>query len=1075
MRLNHCGLGTKGLRRLLLSTGALLAVAVAAISFAPRATQAPTSLAAAPSFAPSDANTLRASFARLPMIFEANQGQTDGHVKFLARGSGYGLFLTQKEAVLTLQHAAFENGSVVRRAAVLRMGLRNANLNAQVEGTQELPGKSNYLIGNNPAKWHQNVPQFGRVRYASVYPGVDLVYYGNQGRLEYDFEVAPGADPSQVALKLEGADGIHLDASGNLVLATSAGDVMLHAPRVYQKVGAEERPVEGRFDLRATNEVGFAIGAYDRNQALIIDPVLSYSTYLGGSGDEACSLINGTGIPTPGCPAVAVDGAANIYLAGSTSSPDFPGLNTGVADGSLTGVANVFVAKLNATGAAISFSTYLGGTGTDTTAGIAVDSGFNVLITGTTTSGDFPTVNAFQSTPLAAGTHAFVLKLDSGGSILLYSTYLSGTGTDSASGIALDSKGKPYVIGTTNSTDFPTTTAIVPGMTLGTNRFFVSKIDPILSGISSLPYSSYFGGGNPVGGQAVGGGIAVDASNNIYITGGTNYVHAGTDPTTDFPILNAFQACLDDPTNVTPCPTPATADDAFVAKINPAAATSGGAQLLYSTYIGGTADDIGYAVAVDSGGNSYVTGSTESNDVVIATPTTVFQSANGGGTDAFLAKINNPTTGSVTQTYFTYLGGSGDDTGLDVIIDSTLQAARITGWTKSADFPIVNPGSLPTTFGGNQDAFVARIDTTAVTPTAVGHFSAFLGGSGIDAGTSIVADPQAATYVAGETASPNFPTVAPFQGGPSGTSDVFVSKLIPTVGLTVTEKASPSPVGVGNNVTFTYTVTNTNDFITGVTFTDVLPTTGATFVSASGGSSACSTPAGGPITCTLAKLNANATATFTVVLTPTLGPAQLSDAGTITVVGTTFVAVPDPPAKATVNDFAVDVAPLTKTTPAGVPATYTITVTPTGTFPEAVNLSVTSGLPTGGTSLFPNSDSSIPNLNNGPASRELVINTTARVTTTAGLWQKNGPLYVLWLPISGLAFLGLGGAASRRRKLFASLLLGGFLTLLVFQTGCGSSKSTSTTTGTPAGKYNITVTGTSGKATRTKTFELVVQ
>ena len=256
-------------------------------------------------------------FGQLPLSFEPNQGQTDPQVKFLARGAGYGVFLTSDQAVLTLRRPD-------KNSSVVRMQLAGANPVAAATGSSPLPGKSNYFIGNDPAKWHRGVPQFARVRYQGVYPGVDLVYYGNQGRLEYDFEVAPGADPSQIALRFQGQESANLDAGGNLILASGGDEVQLKAPRIYQEFGAEQRPVAGRFVLRQDGKVGFELAAYDRSRTLVIDPVLTYSTYFGGSGDEACSTILGVASPPSGCPAIAIDPSSNIYIAGSTTSTDFP-------------------------------------------------------------------------------------------------------------------------------------------------------------------------------------------------------------------------------------------------------------------------------------------------------------------------------------------------------------------------------------------------------------------------------------------------------------------------------------------------------------------------------------------------------------------------------------------------------------------------------------------------------------------------------------------------------------------------------------------------------------------------------
>lgn len=1037
-----------------------------------------------------------ADFGQLPLRFEPNQGQTDSKVDFLARGAGYGLFLTPNHAVLSLR--SNQNTSVVR------MELAGGNPSAAVAGADQLPGKSNYLIGNNPAKWHRDIPQFARVRYQGVYPGVDLVYYGNQGQLEYDFEVAPGADPAQIALHFQGPEKTALDASGNLILASNGGEIQLKAPQVYQQSGAERLPVAAKFVVRQDGKIAFELGAYDRRRALVIDPVLTYSTYFGGSGAEACPgnvriLVGAISSPPSGCPALGIDASSNIYLAGSTTSTDFPLTpQTGTTpppaafQGTIAGTANVFVTKLNAAGSAILFSTYLGGDGADSTVGVAADSAFNVVVAGNTTSTNFPTTSAsaFQTAPTNANNHAFVSVLDPTGHSLVYSTYLSGNGEESARGLALDSRNKIYVIGATTSTNqpdathsFPATLGAIQVSSLGTSQFFVSKVDPALIGFPSLAYSTYFGGGNPLNGVTLGGGIAVDANSKVYITGGTNFLHTGSSAT-DFPILNAYEGCLDSPPPLTPptttpnCSTSVTAPDAFVAKLDPSAAA--GAQLLYSTYLGGTGNEVGYGVAVDTGLSVYVTGSTSSTDFVLPSGTTAFQGTNKGGIDAFLGKFGTPCTGTsctttaVPLTYFSYLGGTGTDVALGISVDS-LQGARLAGYTNSGDFPVPN-NPIDGALRGPVDGFASRIDTTASSSISLGHYGTYLGGSGSDFATSITSDTQGNSYIAGETGSADFPTASPIQGAIKGGSDAFVTKLGAILNLAVVETVSPNPIGVGNNVTFSYKITNNGDLTSGIIFTDVLPANGATFVSAASSPGQTSCPASsGIVTCTVGTLNGGAVATVTVILTPTVN-GSLSDGGRVTVFGTPVVVTPaPPPAVATVNDFAISVSPTILTEPAGTPASFTVTVTPTGNVPNTVTLSA-SGAPSGGQTTFPNG-SSFTNLSSGAQSRQLVVNTTARVTTPASLFPANRPFYAAIFPISGLAVLGagIGGKKSRRRRVLMGMLLACFFTLVVFQMGCGSSSSTTTTTGTPAGTYNLTVTATSGSATRTQQIVLVVQ
>jgi hypothetical protein len=406
-----------------------------------------------PAAALSDPGHIRAAFGRLPMSFEPNQGQSDSRVKFLARGNGYGLYLTSSEAVLALPPHSEGAGR-----PVVEMQFEGANQAADLAGTAPLRGRSNYFIGNDPSRWRRNVPQFSRVQYRDLYSGIDLDFYGKQGRLEYDFEVAPGADPNQIDLNFKGTKNLQVAANGDLVLSLDGGELRFEAPHVYQTTAGGTQTVDGSFVLRSDNRVAFQVGAYDRTRALVIDPVLTFSTYLGGSGAESCTAI--TAAPAgfvPHCPAIAVDSASRAYVAGATtSSGSFP-VPSGTPP-ALNGGADVFLVRFDSTGNALDYTTYVGGSGTEYPAGVGVDSGFNVYVAGTTNSGDFPTTTgAFQSSPSSGGTnHVFFSKFDSSGSVNLYSTYLFGTtGVDTASSLTVDALGRAYVFGITSSSDFP--------------------------------------------------------------------------------------------------------------------------------------------------------------------------------------------------------------------------------------------------------------------------------------------------------------------------------------------------------------------------------------------------------------------------------------------------------------------------------------------------------------------------------------------------------------------------------------------------------------------------------------------
>jgi len=1072
VRLNRRELGTSLWQgRFAAASLVLVAVAAALLFVGTRVAKVHTAISSEVTpigkpFTPPDHQTVLAKFGRLPLLFEPNRGQTDLEVKFVARGGGYGLFLTPREAVLSL-------GSSRTRSSVVRMKLSGANANPHVEGRELLPGKSNYYIGSDPSKWHVGVPQYARVRYSQVYRGIDLVYYGHQGQLEYDFEVAPGADPRQIELSFPGPQKLRLE-SGDLRIATDAGEVRLHAPQVYQQIAGSRQEVPARFTL-AGNRVGFELGNYDISRTLIIDPVLTYSTFLGGSGTEFL-------------PSIAVDTAPNIYLTGATTSTDFP-ISTSPFQSSLLGTSNVFVTKLDPTGTTLLYSTYFGGTGADTSAGIAADAAGNAYIAGTTTSADFPTKNSFQATPASPGNpHAFVSEL-SGTGTLVYSTYLSGNGTDTTKGMTLDNKGFVYVIGITNSTNFPL--APVAGTfqsTLqGANAFFISKLNPVTSGANSLVFSTYFGGGNPVTGSVSGGAIAVDnnaSGSNIYFTGGTTYLYTGQNPQTDFPIKNAFQSCLGDPasTSTTTCATNVTEPDAFVAKLNPG--TNTGAQLLYCTYLGGGHTDIGLGIGLDASGNAYVTGTTNSTDhPAVSGSITGFQGSLKGASDAFVAKVNNPATGtgstSVLLTYFSYLGGatatSGNATTIgNAIAVDNVQGARVIGTTNTTDLG-ATPNAVQSTIKGLQDAFVARLDTTTGGATSGSQFVTYLGGSGADTGTGIAIDNNSNTWVTGETQSADFPTVTPFQASLKGPQDVFAARLGPNLNFTVKAPSLGSnSVNAGNQVSYSYQITNNGDTTSNVLFIDNLSggsgSAPVTFVSASAAGGSCSTtPTDNKVLCNLGTINGGQTSSVTVNLTPT-GAGTIANSGTIQVGSYAKTGVATP---VTVNAFKLTALQSSATVVAGNPATYAIQITPQPQYTASISINCNAGLPGGGTSCKA-STTPVTLQGQSPSTITIVISTVARVTTSASSRPVRNFFLAAALPLLGFAFLGarLGG---RERRLWAGLAVLALATLLLLQPACGGHSSSSTTTGTPAGTYTVNVVATSGQFSQTTPITLVVQ
>ena len=1051
----------------------------------------------------------------LPMFFEPNQGQSNPQVKFLARGSGYGLFLTADEAVLQLQPSVPNprtvNDSVaVKPSALIRMRLEGANKSARVSGEVPLPGKSNYFIGKDASKWQHDIPQFARVQYQSVYPGVDLVYYGNQGQLEYDFRVAPGAEPNQIALSFTGATAhIASDDSGDLLLSTDNGGLRFHAPHVYQPAGAAsasgEKTVAGSFRQLAENEIGFTIGDYDRSRELVIDPLLSYSTYLGVGGE---SLVK-----------VAVDSAQNIYLAGSTTSAYFldqyptvnppPPLQT-----KLNGIQNIFIAVINPlpqTGfPELQYATYLGGDGTDSLAGIAVDLNRNIYVAGTTTSTNFPvstgtngTLTPFQTHPLNAGSHGFLSAIELGGSpgtptyTLAYSTYLSGDGSDNVTGLAIGNNScnptcNAYVTGVTTSTigisnGFPANASGYQKVSNspGNKQFFASEIATSLSGSQSMIYSTYFGGGN-FGSQdnAVGGGIAVDpaATNpNMYFTGTTNMLGVASGSMAAFPLFNAQQSCLNQPSTVNCVTQDATATDAFVAKINP---NQPGAFPLYSTYLGGSGDDSGNGISVDTSGNAYVVGATNSpNWVEVGGGYQTTYNGQNGASNGYLVRIGNNLSGTEYPiTYFTYLGGNGPDVAEDVRVDKS-SGAYIVGTTSSTSlFPVTINTLQPTYGGGASDAFFAFL-AIGTTGTNSGNYVSYLGGSGTDVGTGIAFDVDGSAYVAGSTQSADFPIPPPpappaLQANLIGAQDAFVSKIGAKSGLTLSvplTSPAPNPVPAGTQAVFTFNITNNGpDIANLVVFNatglpDSPEVTSAPHATVSSGTGSCGPLQGTTITCNISKLAVGATATVQVDLTPAspVLNSSITISGNVSANGGGVIATVQQPTL-NITDFMVNAVALTPTVNAGDTAQVQVTFCPTtqsGKF--GYNGTITPSATENPSMVLSPAASFNPTTvtlaGTSCGTTTLSLPTVARPVTSSSVGHRSNWLYALWLPVGGVSLLGLGVGAGRKRRWLIGALLCLMAGIILLQPGCGSaSSSTPVSTGTAAGTYTVTITGSAG-------------
>jgi hypothetical protein len=671
-------------------------------------------------------------YAQLPMLFERNDGQTNGEVRFLARGIGYSLFLSPAEAVFALQPPS-QRGDTGGRvpaagprspAAVLRMSMHGGNPAPRLEAQGLQASRSHYFRGNDPAQWRTDVEQFAKVFYRDVYPGIDLVYYGNQQQLEYDFVIEPGRDPQQIALNFDGVQSLRVNEAGELVLRTPLGEVVQYKPVVYQQVGAMRRPVEGQYRVLGERRVGFDVGSYDRSLTLVIDPVLAYNTYIGGSGDEHIS-------------AIAVDAAGNTYVTGSTASMDFPTSGTFMADGA---VEDVFVTKFNAHGNAVLYSTYLGGAGGEYGLGIGVEANGNVYVSGWTTSVDFPTSQPIQPR-IGGGKDGFVAQLDASGSGLVFSTYLGGALDDSVHGLALDESGAVYVAGSTQSSDFPIVNPfqLFPG---GAGDGFVTR----LHSTGALDYSSYLGGSN---GDSV-YGIAVDSTGAAYVTGMTTSL--------DFPVVDPIQSGKSGDV------------DAFLTRVDPS-----GGSLAYSTYYGGSGDDYSQDVALDEVGYVYFGGFTFPPDTGAPNDFPVHaahQLAPGGGMDGFLVGFDvsswEPWASVPKLVFSTYYGGSGADQIRELAAYEF--GVYTVGYTRSVDLPLLRPTQNAN--GGDVDVLIGNFVLTGEM-----YWSTYFGGAGADYGFAAAALGHRNLYLGGGTTDTAQPAKGRYSAGTGGANDAFLVRF----------------------------------------------------------------------------------------------------------------------------------------------------------------------------------------------------------------------------------------------------------------------------------------------------------
>jgi len=630
-----------------------------------------------------------------------------------------------------------------RQSTVLAVDLVGAAANPTIVGEQPLSTRINYFIGRDPSKWRRNVPTYSQIRYQNVYPGIDLVYYGNNHQVEYDFDLAPGADPSSIQFSVKGADALSLDSLGNLVLSKGSTQMLFQAPVIYQVVNGTRARVAGTYVLRDATHVGFAVEPHDNTKPMVIDPVLVYSTFLGGSSDDFSN-------------AVAVDSAGDAYVTGITDSPNFPLATLGSYNSTQF---RAFLTKFDPTGSTLLFADYFGGTsGSDEAEAIALDSSGNAYVTGSAVSSDFPLVNPYQST-LSGSQDAFLAQFSADGSSLMYATYLGGSNSQFATSVSVDPTGEAVIAGVTQSTDFPMVDAYQSSVS--TDQFgdwgeygFVTKFAANPTGGTSLVYSTYLAGSTLNASSCPTGcfpdseilGVATDGSGNAYVTGFT--------ATANFPVTSGAYA--------TTSPGYALSDVGFVSKF-----TNSGA-LAYSTYLGGLTSSFLNAIAVDSTGAAYVTGYDMANDNFPIVTTSICDPSLSACNGAIIAKLD---PAGATLVYSTFLGTSNNMAGQAIQVDASGDAFIV---GSDVQFDLSNPIEG---YAGNGDVVVAEIDPNATTLL----MATFLGGQAWEAASSLALDGSGAVYVTGVTQSLDFPvTQGAFQTAWGGQTDAFITKIDPT-------------------------------------------------------------------------------------------------------------------------------------------------------------------------------------------------------------------------------------------------------------------------------------------------------
>jgi hypothetical protein len=1009
---------------------------------------------ASPQFASAEGANITPGYGNVPLVFEANQGQTDSRVKFLSQGKGYSVFLTSGSMVLSLRpteltHAletpalpasgGSEKGrSAVRQlekaaraqkvgATTLAINLVGGSTNPQVVGEGILPTKVNYFIGRDPKKWHTNVLTYARIRYRNVYPGIDLVYYGNHRSLEYDFDLAPGADPTQIQFEAKGADALNLDSAGNLLLTKGTSQLRLRPPVLYQETKGTRAQVPGTYVLHDRTHVGFEVGKYDATKALVIDPVLVYSTFLGGSGDD---FSNG----------IAVDATGDAYVVGLTDSVDFPLATIGSYSPTQF---RMFLTKLDATGSTLLFADYFGGTsGGDEASSVAVDSLGSPYVTGCATSSDFPvTAGAYQSTR-AGSQDAFLAKFSPDGSSIIYSTYLGGSNLTNIGGsttqtgysVSVDAAGEAVIAGVTMATDFPMKNP--SQSSASTDQFgdwgeygFVTKFSA--SG-ASLVYSTYLSGATLSTSASYCTacfpdsevlGVVTDSSGNAYVTGYTS--------TTDFPVTAGAIT--------TSYPGDSLSTVGFVSKFS-----SSGA-MAYSTYLGGLTFSFLDAIAVDSTGSAYVTGYDSANDNFPIVTTSICDPSAAACNGTIIAKLN-PTGSSLL--YSTFLGTSNNMVGQAIQVDANGDAFIV---GSDVQFDLSNP--IEGYAGGGGDVVVAEIDPSATTVL----MATFLGGQGWEAASGLALDSNGAAYVTGETQSLDFPvTESAFQTMWGGQIDAFVSKIDPTTNAPALAMA-PFSLQFGSQ----------NIGSTSAAQTTILRNMGSAALTISGTATGADFGETDDCGATVAPASF---CTFTLTFTPTAsgnlteGLTITDDASggphSVTLAGTGVG-----------PSFTISGGSNAATVSAGGTVTYELNVSPTeGSFSNAVTFAC-NGAPAFATCTV-NPQSIIP----GSKSSTVIVT----VRTDGAIAEMHAPsgrrnwLLASWI-FAQMGIFGVLVCGANARRKFQTYVAASMIIMLLFLAGCsGTSAAARQSNTTAPGTYSLSVVAISGALQHNTQLTLIV-